>query len=319
MIIKLYGVRGSLPAPMLNRDFRLRLKDVLTLAIEQNLKSTSDIEPFIDALPDYLSFTTGGDTTCVTVRVDDDLFILDAGTGIRVLGDELLHGPAGHGKAVIHLLFTHTHWDHIQGIPFFKPLYIPGNEVHFYSPLPDLEERLAYQTDDRFFPMPFHQTASTKFFHQIKGELNIRPGLKIDTHPLKHPGGSFAYRFRSENKTFIFATDVEFNGDDLLNRNDHLDFFHDADLLVLDAQYTLDESFMKIDWGHTSYSMAVNCGVHWRIKNLVLTHHEPAYNDRRIYENYENAIEHRRILKQDRPRIYLAREGTVYHVKDEAI
>ena len=72
MIIKLYGVRGSLPAPMLNRDFRLRLKEVLTLAIEQNLKSTSDIESFIDALPDYLSFTTGGDTTCVTVREDDD-------------------------------------------------------------------------------------------------------------------------------------------------------------------------------------------------------------------------------------------------------
>lgn len=319
MIIKLYGVRGSLPAPLLNRDLRSRLRQILRLAVERQLNAVDRIDPFLDDLPDYLGFTTGGDTTCITVRRNEELFIVDAGTGLRVLGDELLPGPAGQGKAVLHILFTHTHWDHIHGLPFFKPLYIPGNEIHFYSPLPDLEERLAYQTDERFFPMPFHRTASTKFFHRLDGELEIRPGLLVDTHPLKHPGGSFAYRFREAGRKFIFATDVEFNGDDLLDRNDHLNFFSEADLLILDAQYTLDESFMKIDWGHTSFSMAVNCAVHWKVKNLVLTHHEPAYNDRRIYENYENAIEHRRILKQDRPRIYLAREGTVYHVGDEVV
>lgn len=319
MIIKLYGVRGSLPAPLLNRDLRSRLREILRLAIERQLNSVDRIDPFLDDLPDYLGFTTGGDTTCITVRRNEELFIVDAGTGLRVLGDELLPGPAGQGKAVLHIFFTHTHWDHIHGLPFFKPLYIPGNEIHFYSPLPDLEERLAYQTDERFFPMPFHRTASTKFFHRLDGELEIRPGLLIDTYPLKHPGGSFAYRFREAGRKFVFATDVEFNGDDLLDRNDHLNFFSEADLLILDAQYTLDESFMKIDWGHTSFSMAVNCAVHWKVKNLVLTHHEPAYNDRRIYENYENAIEHRRILKQDRPRIYLAREGTVYHVGDEVV
>ncbi len=319
MIIKLYGVRGSLPAPLLNRDLRNRLREVLRLAVERKLQSPDRIESFLDDLPDYLKYTTGGDTTCITVRRNDELFIIDAGTGLRVLGDELLAGPAGKGQATLHLFFTHTHWDHIHGLPFFKPLYIPGNQIHFYSPLPDLEERLAYQTDGRFFPMPFHQTASTKIFHRLDGTLEVQPGLKIDTHPLKHPGGSYAYRFREENHTFIFATDVEFNGDDLLNRNDHLDFFSEADLLILDAQYTLDESFMKIDWGHTSYSMAVNCAVHWKVKNLVLTHHEPAYDDRRIHDNYELAIEHRHILKQDRPRIFLAREGTVYYVGDEVV
>lgn len=319
MIIKLYGVRGSLPAPLLNRDLRSRLREILRLAVEYQLNSVDRIDPFLDDLPDYLSFTTGGDTTCITVRRNEELFIVDAGTGLRVLGDELLPGPAGQGKAVIHMFFTHTHWDHIQGLPFFKPLYIPGNEIHFYSPLPDLEERLAYQTDERFFPMPFHRTASKKFFHRLDGELEIRPGFLIDTYPLKHPGGAFAYRFREAGRKFVFATDVEFTGNDLLDRDDHLNFFRGADLLILDAQYTLDESFMKIDWGHTSYSMAVNCAVHWKVKNLVLTHHEPAYNDRRVYENYENAIEHRRILKQDRPRIYLAREGTVYHVGDEIV
>jgi phosphoribosyl 1,2-cyclic phosphodiesterase len=314
MIIKLYGVRGSLPAPLLNRDLRFRLREILRLAIERQLKSIDQIDPFLDDLPDYLGYTAGGDTTCITVRHKEELFIIDAGTGLRVLGDELISGPAGKGSAVLHIFLTHTHWDHIQGLPFFKPLYIPGNEIHFYSPLPDIEERLAYQTDERFFPMPFHRTGSTKFFHRLEGPLKTGSELIIDTHPLKHPGGSYAYRFRDGKRTFIFATDAEFTGDDLLDRSDHLNFFSQADLLILDTQYTLDESFLKIDWGHTSVSMAVNCAVHWKVKNLVLTHHEPAYSDRRIYENYENAIEHRRILKQDRPRIYLAREGTVYHV-----
>ena len=319
MIIKLYGVRGSLPAPLLNKDLRSRLRDVLKLAIERSISSIDQVEPFLDDLPDYLSYTTGGDTTCITVKHNNETMIIDAGTGLRQLGDEMLLGPAGKGQAEIHIFFTHTHWDHIHGLPFFKPLYIPGNVVHFHSPLADLEDRLAYQTDDRFFPMPFHNTASQKVFHQLTGTIEPQPGLFIDTYPLKHPGGSFAYRFRNQENTFIFATDVEFNGDDLLNRNDHLDFFGNADLLILDAQYTLDESFMKIDWGHTSFSMAVNCAVHWKVQNLVLTHHEPAYTDKRIYENYENAIEHRRILKQDRPHIFLAREGTIYRVGEEVV
>lgn len=321
MIIKLYGVRGSLPAPLLNRDYRARLRDVLRLAIDAGLRSHEQVDPFLDGLPEYLNSTTGGDTTCITVRRDEDLFIVDAGTGLRVLGDELVLGAAGRGQARLHILFTHTHWDHIHGLPFFKPLYIPGNEIHFYSPLPDLEDRLAYQTEERFFPMPFHRTGSTKVFHQLPIDevFEIHPGVRIDLHPLKHPGGSVAYRFRDGKHTFVFATDVEFSGDDLLDRTDHRDFFENADLLIMDSQYTLDESFMKMDWGHTSFSMAVNCAVHWKVRNLALTHHEPAYNDRRIYENLEGALEHLQILKKDSPKIFLAREGKAFHMGDEVL
>ena len=93
-----------------------------------------------------------------------------------------------------------------------------------------------------------------------------------------------------------------------------MEFFNHADLLVLDAQYTLDESFLKIDWGHTSYTMAVNCAVRWNVKNLVLTHHEPAYTDEKLYENYQAALEHCKYNDNDKLNIFMAREGLTFRV-----
>ena len=319
MKVTLYGVRGSLPAPLRNVEYRHKLEEVLKRSIASGIKSEDQIASFLDHLPGHLSHVVGGDTTCIKVESDSgEVYILDAGTGLRPLGDELMSGPCGKGQGKIHIFFTHTHWDHIQGLPFFKPIYIPGNELHLYSPLPDLEERMAYQTTDRFFPMPLPSSASSKHFHQLhKGQpLQLADGIELETHPLKHPGGSQAYRFKSPVGTFIFATDAEFTGEDLMSRPEDAAFFDRADLLVMDAQYTLDESFSKFDWGHTSYTMAVNCAVHWKVKNLVLTHHEPAYTDDKIFENFKNAIEHRMALKHSRPRIYLAREASEFVIRD---
>lgn len=316
MNIKLLGVRGSLPSPMRNEEYSFKIRSILELAVEKNLHDKSEIKDFIQNLPYELRYVIGGDTTCAVVTEGNTTILLDAGTGIRHFGEKLLSGPCGKGEGELHFFITHTHWDHIQGLPFFKPLYIPGNKIHFYSPLPDLEERLQYQTDFRFFPMPFEQTGSTKFFHymEISSPVELPGNIRVDSHTLKHPGGSTAYRFRQNGRTFIFATDAEFTGDDLLHGEGNQEFFDQADLLVLDAQYTLDESFAKFDWGHTSYTMAVNCGTRWNIKNLVLTHHEPAYPDAKIYINYLDSIQHRKELKQELPKIHLAREGLQFQV-----
>jgi ribonuclease BN (tRNA processing enzyme) len=143
----------------------------------------------------------------------------------------------------------------------------------------------------------------------------LEDDLVVDFYPLKHPGGSFAYRFKQAGKTFIFATDAEFTGEVFeKGHEDTLDFFKNADLLIIDAQYTLDESFMKFDWGHTSYTMAVNCGLRWNVKKLVLTHHEPAYQDSKLYENYQAAIEHGENCKNETMKIYIATEGMIFNI-----
>ncbi|MCR9144650.1 MAG: MBL fold metallo-hydrolase [bacterium] len=314
MLIKLLGVRGSLPTPLRNQEYRQKLRGVVSEAIRQGLEDETQIDAFLKDLPPHLGQVFGGDTTCIAVHPasgEDIPYIVDCGTALRPLGDRLMEGPCGRGEGKVHIFFTHTHWDHIQGLPFFKPMYIPGNEIFFYSPFDNLESRLTRQQIDLFFPMPFEQSASTKHFVTLKEDAPIRfeDGTTVDFFPLRHPGGSFAYRFRRDGASFIFATDCEFTGQDLERDRADFEFFLNADLLVLDAQYTLDDHFSKFDWGHTSITMAINIACKWAVKNLVLTHHEPAYSDAKLFENFKSAIEHKRALQVERPRLYMAREG----------
>ena len=317
MIVKLYGTRGSLPAPLRNSEYRQKIEEILSEFILNPFTSRDKIDDFIQSLPDHLQFTGGGDTTCVSVTSESGhVFMIDCGTGGRVLGDELLKTEFGKGKGTLDVFITHTHWDHIHGFPFFKPIYMPGNTINFYSPYRDLEQRLVKQQEKEYFPMPFHGTASKKMFNFLsEGEkLSFPDGMQVEFHPLKHPGGSYAYKFTENGKVFIFATDAEFTGDDLPDVKKQSFFFQGADLLVMDAQYTLDESFAKFDWGHTSYTMAVNCATVWEVKNLALTHHEPAYNDKKIFEIHNEAIEHKKALGGSAMQIHLAREGMQFQL-----
>ena len=317
MLITFWGVRGSLASPMRTNEFKTKLRDILYSVQDHKLNNDAQINDFIEGLPEGLKNITGGNTTCVSVEDSDGgIHILDAGSGLRVLGDRMMKGPAGEGKAEFNIFITHTHWDHICGIPFFKPLYIPGNKVNFYSPIPDLHDRLRYQQDARFFPKEFDDLEADKIFHvmEAKQAFDVNPGLKVTPYPLRHPGGCFAYKFQKDNKVFIFSTDVEITGADLENVEEGNTFFDDCDALVIDAQYTLDESFQKFDWGHTSITMAVNCASRWRVKNLFLTHHEPAYSDQMLNQNLELANEHAEALMIENLNIFLAREGTKFRI-----
>ncbi|EKR65544.1 beta-lactamase family protein [Leptospira weilii str. 2006001853] len=314
MIVQLYGTRGSIPSPLRTREYIQKVTQILEL-VQKAPDSLIDIQKFISKLPPYLTQVVGGNTTCVSVAPSNGRrMIFDGGTGLRILGDELMRKEFQNGEGKIALFFSHTHWDHIQGIPFFKPIYIPGNELHFYSPYPDLKERLEKQQSPEFFPIPFSALASTKLFTCLSlGEtLDLEGDCKVSFYPLKHPGGSFAYRVEENGKIFIFATDAEFTGEDFNSVTEMKPFFENADLLVLDAQYTLDESFQKFDWGHTSYTMAVNCAVAWNVKKLVLTHHEPVYADDVLDIILEEARAHAVSLGNSSIRIELAVEGNVY-------
>jgi phosphoribosyl 1,2-cyclic phosphodiesterase len=316
MQIELWGVRGSIPSPCGNVEYRLKIREILNYALKKGVKSAEDIEDFLQSVPDSLHHLYGGNTTCVTVSSPSGKrCILDCGTGVRTLGDILLRGDAGKGKAVIPVFITHTHWDHIQGIPFFKPIYIPGNTISFYSGLSDLHERLSYQQDERFFPKKFDEMEATKTFTVVEpGKvLTLEKGFTVESFRMKHPGGCLAYKFTSGDKRFIFATDAEFTYEYLnsFTPEQHA-FFQNADLLLIDSQYTLDEAFKKFDWGHTSYTMAVNCATKWNVKKLVLTHHEPAYYDEKLLHIHTDAKEHLKAMELSSPEIFMAREGSVF-------
>ena len=317
MQIRLWGVRGSLPSPINNEDYSSKLRRILDLAIKNQLKKKDDIENFLSDLPDELRYVFGGDTTCVTVKSNSGkIYILDCGTGIRRLGNDLMAGDCGKGKGNLNIMITHNHWDHIQGLPFFRPIYVPGNVLNFYSPYKKQQEYLENQMSSPYFPATFGGTASIKNYHYIEQAgttpLQLEDDLFVSIYPLKHPQGCFAYKFHQNNKTFIFATDTEFTGETIESTDSATDFFKNADILILDSQYTLDEAFLKADWGHTSYTMAVNCATNWNVKKLVMTHHEPAYSDDILQENFLLAIEHSQLLSNDTTEILLAREGMIF-------
>lgn len=317
MRIQLWGVRGSCPSPLSNIEYRAKIESILSTAIEYGLSDKNRINAFIDSLPDETRYIYGGNTTCVSVTSDSGrLYILDCGTGVRPLGYELMKGPCGKGQGNVRIFLTHNHWDHLQGLPFFTPLYIAGNVLHFYSPFNGQEDFLKSQMSPPFFPAPFEKTPSQKVFHHLdvknRETIRLEDDLVVDFFPLKHPGGSFAYKFRQNGKSFIFATDAEFTGESLENPEFRTDFFDNTDLLILDSQYTLQESFQKFDWGHTSYTMAVNCGLRWKVKELVLTHHEPSYSDSMLREIHDQAKEHSLQMDPDSMIIHMAREGLVF-------
>jgi len=317
MQIKLWGVRGSLPAPLTNNEYSSKIRRILEQSVDSGLNNKDNIDEFISKLPDNLSHVYGGDTTCISVTSKSGrMYIIDCGTGIRALGNKLMNGPLGKGKGETDIFFTHNHWDHIQGLPFFKPIYVPGNKINFHSPFADQEGLLKQQMKAPNFPAPFDGTGSTKSFDTLdtinRKPIQLEDDLTVELYPLTHPNGSFAYKFSQDGKKFIFATDAEFTGETLEKKGNQSDFFIDADLLVLDSQYTLQESFMKIDWGHTSYTMAINCGIRWNIDTIVLTHHEPDYSDDKLFENYHLALQHAKDNKNDTLKILQAREGMTF-------
>ena len=314
MKVKLWGVRGSLPTPMQSDELRQKFIKALTLGQEKLKVPGVSPSAVLESLPRELQSVIGGATTCVEVKSGEHQLILDMGTGARKLGVDMMEN--GFNKNM-NILFTHTHWDHIQGWPFFVPGHQPESTVNFYSCLENLEERMTHQQKPEYTRFSFADTPSRKNFHYIPsgGSVEVGP-FTITTQKLLHPGGSISYKIQADGKTFIFATDTEFYGPDLSNLiQQYKGFFQEADLMIMDAQYSLTEAEQKQGWGHTAMTIAVDCCIHWHIKELILTHHEPAHSDEKIYELYAKAADYLQVSNaRGKLRIHLAREGDAYEL-----
>jgi phosphoribosyl 1,2-cyclic phosphodiesterase len=292
MKIKFWGVRGSIPSPEITKEYREKLHKILKLAIDKRLANYDEIDDFINDLPFPLRSVYGGNTTCIEINDDNEnVFILDAGTGIRILGSDII--KRNPKPTNLHLFFTHFHWDHMQGFPFFIPAYLHDFKINFYSTKDNFQNILYKQQNVHNFPKKISEMDCIKYFKQlIPGKPLKIDNTIIDCFNLYHPGGGTAYSFIENNKKVIFTGDVEFIEDDIENINKYGNFFKDADLAIMDSQYTLEESFFKFDWGHTSYTMAINLAMNWNIKNLFLTHFDPTYSDEVINKIEIQAKQH---------------------------
>jgi phosphoribosyl 1,2-cyclic phosphodiesterase len=225
----------------------------------------------------------GGNTACLEVRLPTgEILIFDGGTGVRALGKSLMK-ECPRGGLDVQFFLTHFHWDHIQGIPFFDPLFVRGNRLRFYSLRePDEARRLiAAQMLPPYFPIEFGAAASTWQFERTGLDPISSASASIHAFPLNHPQQAVGYRIEHLGARIVYASDLE-HGDPELDRV-LLANARDADVLIYDAQYTPEEYESKRGWGHSTWLQAARVARNSGVKRLVLIHHDPERDDSALH------------------------------------
>jgi len=283
--VQFWGVRGSAPSPPDSIDLEKRLRSILKITNNKQFVEEKSIDNFIDSLPNELRYFVGGNTACVHVQVAGKHLIFDAGSGIRKLGELLMRSQFGEGKGTAHIFISHTHWDHISGFPFFSPAYVSGNHVLIYGVHNGLEYRFGNQQEDEYYPISLSAMGANIEFVQLRKEETIDlDGIKITNKMLNHPGGSFGYRVDFNGKSIVYATDSEYTNLTKTKIDSYLQFFKNADILIFDGQFTVDELVEKENWGHSTLIQGINFAHEANVRHLVLFHHDPSYSDEKLYE-----------------------------------
>ncbi|MDR2734604.1 MAG: MBL fold metallo-hydrolase [Spirochaetota bacterium] len=300
MYLQFYGVRGSIPTPPLNEEYEKKIREILARAAAEksDLSTMEARENFIHSLPFALRSSYGGNTSCVYLNIEGVHVIFDMGSGLRHLGRDLIMKDFGYDSNELYIFLSHTHWDHIQGLPFFIPAYLDGNTIHIYSPTEHLAARLKRQQNAPYFPITLTEMGAKFLFHKFQlNKISHIRNFRVRALELKHPGRSFAYRIEYGEKSLVYATDTEFNNQSPDFIRTCIDFFHAADVLICDAQYTAKETFEKLNWGHSSANSAIDIAIKSRIKRLVFFHHEPGYNDAHLADIHDDAIRYYDLVK----------------------
>jgi phosphoribosyl 1,2-cyclic phosphodiesterase len=302
-----------LPAPLTAAQVRAKILAALEAARGLTLPAAaSELAALADEyLPFHTRATYGGNTPCVQISTEGpDYVLLDGGTGLRDFAQHYrrqhTHGsrPSFPVNTTFHVLLSHFHWDHVQGLPFFFPLYLPGQRIIFYG-TEKTEEHVRQQFFVPSFPVPYEALRAQIVYRTIApGEVFDVAGLQVRTIQQNHPGGSLGYRFEHDGRVFVYSTDCEHKQGNV-HAPDYpfLEFFADADLLVFDAMYSLDDAtYAKADWGHSSNVMGVELAARARVQRLALFHHDPLHDDAELTEILFNTRMYAEMFHQEQGR-----------------
>lgn len=311
MKVKFWGVRGSIPTPLTPDQVEHKITEVLLEARGKNLDTPQAVQSFVASLPLHKRGTFGGNTSCIEVQADGQFFILDCGSGLCELGRHLMRGEFGQGKGKANILMTHTHWDHINGFPFFVPAYIPGNRLVIHSVHDDLKQRFQNQHHPYNFPAPLDVMASDiRFVKLTSGRQRKFGNVRIKPFELNHPGHAFGYRIEHGGKVFIYASDSSYNHFDDAHMKPFYSQYRGCDVLVFDAFFGLKDSFLKPDWGHSTPFLGVDIALQAEVKKLIFFHHNPAMDDESLWRLFVTTRDYMQRVAGGHPcEVDLAYEG----------
>jgi phosphoribosyl 1,2-cyclic phosphodiesterase len=285
MKLRCWGTRGSIPVSLTAPDIRAKIIRALEGAQGRDLSRPGAIADYVDGLSFDIAGTFGGHSSCVQLETGGaEHVILDLGTGVRPLGAHMLATHGLDAPQTYHVFLSHLHWDHIMGLPFFTPVYIPGNRIVVHSCHPHAEFALRRQQAEPSFPVRFEQfSADIRFEIATPGQAFEVDGTRVVAHAQRHAGGSYGWRFERGGKSLVYSTDSEHRLEDEAERAGFIAFFRDADAVVFDAMYSLADAIsVKADWGHSSNIVGVELCQAAHVRRLVMFHHEPAYSDTQI-------------------------------------
>ena len=282
----------------------------------------------------------GGNTPCVQVCPNDGtILIIDAGTGIRKLGQELMAGPCGQGQGTVHLLISHTHWDHIQGIPFFAPLYVKGNRINIYARQRDVHLRTVFasQNEDPYFPVGLDEVAAeVSYTALVEGQVFTAGGAQVRCARLNHPFIAIGYRVDADGGSLAYVSDtapfdrILFGHEFMATRpdldapppagdaeklhamrQDVVELCRDADLVIFDTMFRMPEYLARPHWGHSSPEHALELAAEAGARSLALFHHAPDRDDDEVDGDLEAAR-----AAAGACTVLAAREGLVLQIGD---
>ena len=313
--IQFWGVRGSIPTPLSSQQVKSKIFAALQRVKAEDLVSDESKEKFVSNLPWWISGTVGGNTPCVELTLkSSEKIIFDAGSGMRVMGKFADKPADGH----YHLFMSHFHWDHIQGLPFFDAAYNPNIIFEVYSPFKNMREYLSKQMVAPFYPVDFSAIEKHFNFHVIApGQILEIGNSKIACTKMSHPGDSYSYSVvekavDGKDKKFVYATDIELGSKDFVFTEEKSRVFENADVMLIDSQYTVEEALRKENWGHSAFCYAIDFAEAWKIKKMFMFHHEPTYDDRKLNTILESARWYANYVSGGNLEIDVACEGTSF-------
>lgn len=274
--VKFWGVRGSLPSAPAPSDWATHIEGVLRNFFAHGHRDVSQVSKFMQQIEVPLLGGYGAATTCVELQSSKSQLIIDGGSGIRNLSEKIMTGTTGRLKGPFHIFMTHFHWDHVIGLPFFTPHFIPGCEIHYYAVQSDLEKLIRGLFSRPYFPVPFEALNAKVFFHILEPRKQIKiDDFKVTPYELDHPDPCWGLRVESGNKVYSHCVDTEGTRVTREELGPDLPLYQGVDLMYFDAQYTLPELAEKANWGHSAAQVGLDIALREGVKKILFAHHDP--------------------------------------------
>ena len=290
MNIKFWGVRGSIPSNLSTESWAQHFKQLMLEFLNEGHRTVEDVTAFINkkTLPYIGGYGTA--TTCVQVSDKNQFLIIDGGSGIKNLNDEIAKSGVLQSQNEYHILMSHFHFDHIMGIPFFIPHFMKGKTIHYYSVQPETEIVIKQLFTKPTFPVTFSSLQADIKFHTIRPyEKQSIQGFAVTAYKLDHPDPCYGFRIEKNNKVYAHAIDHE--SVRVTKKDLGLDgqLFENADLLYFDAQYEESEMKAKKGWGHGTCDRGFEVVSHFNVQQILFAHHDPSSDLQTLWRQKKNA------------------------------